>query len=137
MLHGTNEETAWKIAEAGFGNAVLRNEGWFGNGIYFTRSLDYSWLYSSDSPQGRHVVLAMVVPGNSLPITEHPFQTKQSTNKAGYYGAACEAGYQSHYTCGLFHFHFHFHCQKINSSKSFFLFFCFFCFCFLFLFSFW
>ena len=107
MLHGTkNKETAWQIAEGGFGKGKLRNEGGFGHGIYFTRSLDYSWLYSSDSPHEKYVVLAMVVPGNSFPITEHPLQTKQSTNKAGYYGAACEAGYQSHYTCGLFIFAF-------------------------------
>ena len=97
MLHGTNEETAWKIAEAGFGRAFVLDEGWFGKGIYFTHSLDYSHFYAKDSPKGKIVILAMVIPGNSLPITEHP----SPMNPLTYYGAACESGYQSHYTCGL------------------------------------
>ena len=54
--------------------------------------------------------MAMVLPGNSYPATEHPFAVpfvqdpsiegddKRKRNPVGLLGQACKAGYQSHYS---------------------------------------
>jgi len=44
-------------------------------GIYFTRDITYAAHYSRNSP--KVFVVAAVNPGNTFPVTEHPFPNKQ------------------------------------------------------------
>jgi hypothetical protein len=81
------------------------------SGIYFTRDIDYAALYSKASP--KVFVVAAVNPGNTFPVTEHPFLEKQQQQPgviAKLFAAANQGdkmslngkpgipGYQSHYT---------------------------------------
>ena len=43
-------------------------------------------------------MIALVIPGNSYPITEVPHLPDGKSNPKGFLGKACQAGYQSHFT---------------------------------------
>jgi len=96
MWHGTSESVALKIIRGGFGNASATDNGFFGRGIYFTSSMEYAADYAvyTGGSDRFVLVLALVSPGNSLPVTESP----EGDSTKNYYGKAGEKGYQSHYT---------------------------------------
>jgi len=108
MLHGTQDDAAWKISKNGFGTVASLDQGYYGKGIYFTSSLEYSLQYS---PEDKVVIIAITLPGNSFPVIEHPFlidnitgtvlldsNKKRIINPEGYLGHSCKSGYQSHYS---------------------------------------
>jgi hypothetical protein len=92
LIHGTDESIAWKIARGGFGIVSSVDPGIFGRGIYFTSVSSYAMLYAKYSANPS-LVIALVNPGNSYPVTEDPDHQKRSLK-----GKACQVGYQSHYS---------------------------------------
>ena len=50
-------------------------------GIYFTRDITYAAHYSRNSP--KVFVIAAVSPGNTFPVTEHPFSDQQQQEAGG------------------------------------------------------
>jgi len=107
MIQGTIENAAWKIIENGFGTAATLDDGYYGKGVYLTTTFEYANTYSKD----KVFVIALALPGNPFPIIEHPFKRdengevlssietgKKIPNPEGYFGRACNPGYQSHYT---------------------------------------
>jgi len=87
MIQGTKRNAAFKIAENGFGIVSSQDSGFYGQGIYFTSSVEYAKKYS---PEGMYVV-AMVAVGEVYPAVEHhegPDSLK---------GKSCIPGYHSHY----------------------------------------
>jgi len=104
MVQGTSENAAWRIAKNGFGTVAITDDGYYGRGIYFTSSLEYASHYAQDTPEGKTFLISAVLPGNSFPVSEHPFtlseegSVSKQKNPKGYLGQACRAGYQSHYT---------------------------------------
>jgi len=100
MLQGTSEEAVWQICQQGFGITAITDDGYYGRGVYFTSNLNYASRYSKQSskePGYRVFLLSMVVPGNTFPVTEDPWDAEQK-NKTGYHGQPCRVGYQSHFT---------------------------------------
>jgi hypothetical protein len=103
-IQGTNEQAAWQICQQGFGVTSTTDDGYFGRGIYFTDKYSYANRYATPSNKvtGYKVyLLAMVIPGNPFPVTEHPFiyeNGRSTVNPEGYLGKACRPGYQSHIT---------------------------------------
>jgi len=115
MVHGTSENAAFRVMENGFGTVAGLDDGYYGRGMYFTSDLRYADMYGREiDPKGQPGVkvffVAMVLPGNPYPVTEHPLaipivrddsiegDDKRTRNPLGYYGKALKAGYQSHYT---------------------------------------
>jgi len=83
--------------------------------MYFTSDLRYSSTYAREYDSNGHpgvkvFLVAMVLPGNSYPATEHPFVVpfvqdpsiegvdKRKRNPFGLLAQACKGGYQSHYS---------------------------------------
>lgn len=116
MLHGTVEQVAWKICQAGFSTVATLDDGYYGKGMYFTNSLDYALTYAkaverresgkteSTLPY-RVVVVAFVLPGNTYPVTDDPIigfdaAKKGIRNDKGFMGNSCRSGYQSHMSLG-------------------------------------
>jgi len=112
MIHGTNENSASRVIENGFGTVATTDDGYFGRGMYFTSDLRYANLYAKQvdkTGELKVMVLAIVIPGNPYPVTEHPFvvptvwerdqdgRTRRKNNPQGLLGQACKAGYQSHF----------------------------------------
>jgi len=101
-LQGTTEEAAWSIAENGFGTVSVLDEGFFGKGMYFTSNFEYASLYAalkqkSNPSKNKVFVVALVIPGNPFPVTEHPY-VNGKPNEKGYLGKGVRSGYQSHFT---------------------------------------
>ena len=75
-------------------------------GIYFTSTFEYANRYAGISNGMKVFMISLVVPGNPYPVTEIPF-TEDETGKIleynpdGFYGKACQPGYQSHFTLSL------------------------------------
>jgi len=100
MIQGTSEEAVWQICQQGFGITAITDDGYYGRGVYFTSNLKYASRYAKESPKvpGYNVfLLSMVIPGNTFPVTEDPWDAEQK-NKQGYHGQPCRVGYQSHFT---------------------------------------
>jgi len=83
--------------------------------MYFTSDMRYSSTYAREHdakgyPGVKVFLMAMVLPGNYFPATEHPFvvpfeqdpsiegDDKRKRNPLGLLGQACKGGYQSHYS---------------------------------------
>jgi len=98
MIQGTSENAVWQICQQGFGMVGSTDMGYYGRGLYFTSNLKYALNYATPGPQGKPILVCMVAPGNSFPVTEHPFLRSGEKNPGGYLGEACRGGYQSHYT---------------------------------------
>jgi len=101
MIQGTSEGAVWVICQNGFATVATLDDGFYGKGIYLTSSFDYATTYSTPSPQGKPFIVAMTIPGNSYPVTEHPFDgtgANRHPSPRGYYGKPCRSGYQSHCT---------------------------------------
>mmetsp|Transcript_18846 Transcript_18846/g.20978 ORF Transcript_18846/g.20978 Transcript_18846/m.20978 type:complete len:222 (-) Transcript_18846:224-889(-) len=92
MVHGTTREAAWSIVKAGFGVLSSLDAGYYGQGIYFTRSIKYACSYDTSGKDNKKtLVLSLVTPGNVYPVTENP------QDEANLVGKPIKAGYQSHY----------------------------------------
>jgi len=115
MIQGTSDEAAWSICENGFAIVATVDAGYFGKGIYLTSKLQYAEQYARfEENKGKAYILALVIPGNPYPVTEHPFQDEQGRsiavkdgdgstvrnvpNPDGFYGKGVMRGYHSHYT---------------------------------------
>jgi len=99
LIQGTSEEAAWQICQQGFGVTATTDDGFYGRGVYFTSKLDYASRYAKISSKEQNCqvfLLSMVIPGNTFPVTEHPWDSEMK--KSGYHGHACRPGYQAHFT---------------------------------------
>eukprot|EP00028_Trichosphaerium_sp_Am-I-7-wt_P004092 CAMPEP_0168522946 /NCGR_PEP_ID=MMETSP0405-20121227/9663_1 /TAXON_ID=498012 /ORGANISM="Trichosphaerium sp, Strain Am-I-7 wt" /LENGTH=236 /DNA_ID=CAMNT_0008544671 /DNA_START=647 /DNA_END=1354 /DNA_ORIENTATION=- len=92
MVHGTSPEAALSIVKAGFGTVSSLDGGYYGQGIYFTSSLEYACSYDTSGNRELTLVLSLVTPGNVYPVTEKP------NDDDNFYGKPIKPGYQSHYT---------------------------------------
>jgi len=98
VIQGTRENAAHRIAKNGFGTVATLDDGFFGQGIYFTSKLNYARRYSKPAKDGSLVlVISLAAPGNVLPISADPLLNKIK-NPQGYLGKPRQQGYQSHYT---------------------------------------
>jgi len=98
VLHGTGKDTAWKIVQTGFTTVATVDDGFYGRGIYFTSSFDYSTFYSRNANKGTKkvfIIVALLLPGNPYPVIESPISPKSLKGK----GPIDPSGYQSHYVC--------------------------------------
>jgi len=96
VFHGTGRETPWKIVQTGFCTVATLDDGYYGQGIYFTSDLNYAKMYSNISTRSvseSYVMLAFASPGNIYPVREGPMDVSSLKGKAG---PVC-VGYQSHY----------------------------------------
>lgn len=101
LIQGTSDSAVWVICQNGFATVATLDDGFFGKGIYFTSEFDYACKYSTPSEQGKVFIVAMTIPGNTYPVTEHPFEEEGHQRRVspnGYYGRPCRSGYQSHCT---------------------------------------
>ena len=101
MLQGTTEEAVWQICQQGFAVVATTDGGFFGQGIYFTSNINYASQYAGDAPHdpnSKVFLLALVIPGNSYPVTEVPHLPNGRRNPRGLFGKGCQTGYQSHFT---------------------------------------
>jgi hypothetical protein len=112
------------------------DDGYYGRGMYFTSDLRYANAYAElqeskanpktfkSGSKALPMLLAVVIPGNPYPVTEHPFIPKKGAdgkplnppqfemeevvqgevkkmrrkpNPLGLLGQACKAGHQSHF----------------------------------------
>jgi len=88
MVHGTTEKAAYSIVKAGFGTVSSLDAGYYGQGIYFTRSIKYACSYDTGGTKEKTIILSLVTPGNVFPV--------KPTDKLR--GQPIKPGYQSHYT---------------------------------------
>jgi len=101
MLHATSESAVWQICQQGLAIVVkenIKDEGFFGRGLYLTSSLDYASSY----PEGQTSNIFLVcctLPVHTFPVTEHPHGSSSLKGKHR------RDGYFSHYTVGKLLFH--------------------------------
>jgi len=90
VVHGTSMDKAYRIAEGGFVALSTTDDGYYGKGIYFTTSANYTVPYFK---QHEHpaIIICLVIPGNPYPVIEDP------RNDSPIRGKAILLGYQSHY----------------------------------------
>jgi hypothetical protein len=90
MVHGTSFDVARKICDTGFSNLSLLDAGYYGRGMYFTRSGRYALPYYATKQQPA-ILICLTIPGNSFPVVEHRNEEKS------FLGRAIPSGYQSNY----------------------------------------
>jgi len=91
-----NPEVAWKIAQTGMAILSQLDDGYYGNGMYFTSSAEYAVdLYTSPSPQQeyRTLIICWILLGNVYPCIEAP--SKDSPNS--FYGKPVKVPHDAHY----------------------------------------
>jgi len=69
VLHGTDEDIAWKICRSGFAALARLDAGWYGAGNYFSTSALYCYPYFG-TKKNPALILSFVIPGNVFPVTE-------------------------------------------------------------------
>jgi len=77
---------AHAVIKYGFGVLPVSEKGLFGQGIYFTDSLDYLDILNPGEGEKTCYLVSMVAPGNPYPVVEK------------LRGSPCRSGYQSHLT---------------------------------------
>jgi len=103
VVQGTSENAAFRIIKNGFGTVASLDDGFYGQGKYFTSRLQYAARYAQITPNGKVFLIALTVPGNPYPVTEPPFVSNANSNEgktknpAGLVSQPCQKGYQSHY----------------------------------------
>jgi hypothetical protein len=90
MVHGTDKDVAFKICDSGFSNLSLLDAGYYGRGMYFTRSAYYALPYYGTKKEPA-VLICLTIPGNSYPVVEH------RNEKQSFLGRPIKSGYQSNY----------------------------------------
>jgi hypothetical protein len=76
-------DTAITICREGFSDASLRNDGWFGRGVYFTPDLDCARAYARSKTGPGVEIVANILLFQPYPVIEQPFC---GPNAAGYKG---------------------------------------------------
>ena len=89
-------------------------------GIYFTSTFEYANRYAGISNGMKVFMISLVIPGNLYPVTEYPFKENETGkileyNPDGFYGKACQPGYQSHFTLSL---DLSFHCSNLKQTTN-------------------
>jgi len=94
VVHGCDGDVALKICMTGFANLSLLDQGWYGQGVYFSTSTIYTLPYfvNKNIPA---IVLAYVLPGNTYPVTE------DHKDENTLLGQPIKSGYNSHYVATL------------------------------------
>mmetsp|Transcript_12998 Transcript_12998/g.14405 ORF Transcript_12998/g.14405 Transcript_12998/m.14405 type:complete len:833 (+) Transcript_12998:58-2556(+) len=93
VLHGTDENTCWKICGSGFGTVAQVDDGFYGQGMYFTSDMKYATKYARRNNDGEvPIIIAFAAPGNVYPTIEHPHSSENSLK-----GQPGKPGYQSHF----------------------------------------
>jgi len=92
MIMGVDDpDQVWRLCKHGFSNLTTIEQGYYGNGMYFSSSAEYATnLYTR--LENRVVVVSWVTPGNSYPVIENPNIPRES-----YIGRNIKQGYDSHY----------------------------------------
>jgi len=88
--HGTDLDIAKKICETGFAALSTLDSGFYGKGVYFSFYIPYIFPYVS-STKSPVMIISLIVPGNTYPVTEQP------SGKGSLRGKHIKTGYQSHY----------------------------------------
>lgn len=89
-VHGTDFFIAEKIAQTGFANISILDEGYFGKGIYFSTYMLYTLPYCAVKASPA-IIISYLNMGNVYPVTEH-HRAPDSLS-----GKAITTGYNSHY----------------------------------------
>eukprot|EP01124_Arcella_intermedia_P036419 TRINITY_DN9532_c0_g1_i10.p1 TRINITY_DN9532_c0_g1~~TRINITY_DN9532_c0_g1_i10.p1 ORF type:complete len:1497 (-),score=299.56 TRINITY_DN9532_c0_g1_i10:46-4536(-) len=89
VVHGTTLDKAFKICNTGFAILNTLDEGYYGQGVYFTSYANYGLQYAIGAEPA--IIIAYIQPGNPYPVIEHP-KAKHSLS-----GKAIKTGHQSHY----------------------------------------
>jgi len=90
VVHGTDCAIAWKILDTGFCALSSLDAGFYGRGIYFSSSAQYTLPYYSAKPNPC-LILCLAIPGNIYPVVEDRMEVKSLL------GTPIKAGYQSNY----------------------------------------
>jgi len=89
-VHGTGHDVAHKICRHGFAALSSLDQGYFGQGIYFTCSVPYIFPYIA-TLQKPTMLVVLLFPGNVYPVIERP------SDPNSLFGKPMKAGYQAHY----------------------------------------
>lgn len=90
VLHGTDANIANSICQTGFSAVSSLDEGFFGQGMYFSSSAIYTLPYFATKAEPV-ILLCWLIPGNTFPVTEDP------NSPDSLKGKPLKGGYQSHY----------------------------------------
>eukprot|EP01127_Copromyxa_protea_P011944 TRINITY_DN3062_c0_g1_i1.p1 TRINITY_DN3062_c0_g1~~TRINITY_DN3062_c0_g1_i1.p1 ORF type:complete len:1478 (+),score=338.90 TRINITY_DN3062_c0_g1_i1:234-4436(+) len=90
ILHGTDYETAMRICNTGFTTLASVDEGWYGQGMYFSSSSVYNLPYFAKK-ETPCLIMCYAILGNVYPVTEDP------RSKESLLGKPVKKGYHSHY----------------------------------------
>jgi len=85
VLHGTDKKVARAICDTGFSTLSTLDQGYFGQGMYFSTNSQYTVPYFG-TKQDPTLILSFLIPGNPYPVTDMTHA-----------GCSLKAGYQSHY----------------------------------------
>jgi len=93
-VHGTSYDVAQKICRNGFAALSSLDQGYYGQGIYFTCHVPYIFPYIATVNKPT-MLIVLIFPGNVYPVTEKP------SDPTSLLGKPMKSGYQSHYviTC--------------------------------------
>jgi len=91
LIHATEYSSAKNIVEVGFASLSKLDKGFYGKGIYFTNSTDYSIVYIIHAKKPC-LIISYVLPGNPYPVIENPSENT-------FLGAPIMASYDSHVIC--------------------------------------
>jgi len=88
--HGTANEIAQKICRNGFAALSSLDQGYYGQGIYFTCHVPYIFPYIA-TIKNPTMLIVLIFPGNVYPVIEKP------TDENSLLGKPMKSGYQAHY----------------------------------------
>jgi len=89
-VHGTSYDIAQKICRHGFAALSSLDQGYYGQGIYFTCHVPYIFPYIVTVKKPT-MLIVLIFPGNVYPVTENPSDTDS------FLGKPMKSGYQSHF----------------------------------------
>jgi hypothetical protein len=89
-VHGTSYDVAQKICRHGFAALSSLDQGYYGQGIYFTCHVPYIFPYIA-TVKKPCMLIVLIFPGNVYPVTENPSDTDS------FLGKPMKSGYQSHF----------------------------------------
>jgi len=92
-FHGTTAPSAESILKMGFANLAMLDDGWFGNGIYFTSHPEYAYRYCKNK-KDPCLIFCFLLLSNPYPVI---FRDASSANDLAFKGKANYKNYGSHY----------------------------------------
>jgi len=90
VVHGTDVNTAWKIAVQGFAALCTLDNGFYGRGIYFSSSARYTIPYFATKRKPA-ILICLTAPGIPYPVIE------SHVGEQSLMGKPIRHGFQSHY----------------------------------------